>query len=302
MAIFAANILFGLNNPISRSIMPDLIDPIMLTYFRLLGGCILFWSTAFFIKTEKVPTRDLILLFFAAFFSLTANQLSFFSGLSRTSAIDASIVVSVLPIISMILAAIIIKEPITLKKAIGVAIGASGALFLILTHNTNNIEQGNIIGNMIVLIAVCSFALYLTLFKNLISKYSPFTIMRWMFVFASIQSYPFCHHSLMAFNPEIFTPYTTVRIVYIIIGATFVSYILLAMGQKVLLPTTLSMYNYLQPIVASIAAVIMGVDTFGINQFIAITLVFIGVYVVTQSKTRAQLNEENLKKSIKDTL
>jgi len=302
IAIFAANIFFGLNNPISRSLMPETIEPITLTYFRRLGGALLFWASAAFVKVEKVPFKDVVLFFFAAFFALTVNQLSFFMGLSKTSAIDASIVVSTLPIISMLLAAVIIKEPITLKKAIGVIVGASGALFLIFSENSKHLGQGNIKGDIIVLIAVCSFALYLTLFKGLISRYSPFTIMRMMFLFAAIQSYPFCHNSLEAFDPSILGLSVLLRIGYVIIGATFVSYILLAIGQRVLLPTTLSMYNYTQPIIASIAAVAMGVDVFGIDQLISIILVFLGVYIVTQSKTRAQLDAEKQKKSVENTL
>lgn len=302
IAIFVANVFFGLNNPISRTLMPEIIDPTTLTYFRMLGGAILFWSSAVFIKVEKVPFKDLVQFFFAAFFALTLNQLSFFTGLSKTSAIDATIVVSILPIVSMLLAAVIIKEPITFRKALGVAIGASGALFLILSKHGNNVGQGNITGNLIVIIAVCSFALYLTLFKNLISRYSVFTIMRMLFIFAVIQSYPFCHHALEAFDPSVLTLSVSLRIAYVVVIATFVSYILLGIGQRVLLPTTLSMYNYMQPIVASIAAVAIGVDEFSFNQLIAITLVFLGVYIVTQSKTRAQLEAEKLKKSVENTL
>ena len=302
IAIFVANIFFGLNNPISRSLMPEIIDPIALTYFRLVGGAILFWATIIFVKYEKVPLRDIGLFFFAAFFSLTANQIPFFYGLSLTSPIDASIVVSTLPIVSMILAAIIIKEPITLKKAFGVIVGASGALFLVLSDNIGHVGKGNIAGNLFVFIAVISFSLYLTLFKNLIRRYSPFTIMRWMFLFAAIQSYPFCHNAIEAVNPLNFNWSIILRISYIIVFATFISYILLAAGQKMLLPTTLSMYNYTQPIIASLATVAMGLDAFGYDQLVSIVLVFVGVYIVTQSKTREQMEAERTRKSVENTL
>lgn len=302
IAIFVANLFFGLNNPISRSLMPEIIDPIALTYLRLAGGALLFWVSIIFVKYEKVPLRDIVLLFFAAFFSLTANQIPFFYGLSLTSPIDASIVVSTLPIVSMLLAAIIIKEPITLKKAFGVIVGASGALFLILSDNIAHVGKGNFTGNLIVFVAVISFSLYLNLFKDLIRRYSPFTIMRWMFLFAAIQSYPFCHNAVEAVNPLIFNWTVFLRISYIIVFATFVSYILLAAGQKMLLPTTLSMYNYTQPIIASLATVAMGLDKFGYDQLVSIVLVFVGVYIVTQSKTREQMEAERARKSIENTL
>lgn len=293
IAIFTANIFFGLNNPVSRSLMPLSIDPITLTYFRLIGAALLFWSSAVFVKVEKVPLKDLILFFFAAFFALTLNQFSFAVGLSQTSAIDTAIVVSLLPIMSMLLAALVIKEPITFKKSLGVLIGASGALFLVFFENVNHIGQGTIKGNLIVFIAVSSFALYLTLFKKLISRYSAFTTMRWLFLFAAIQSLPFCYSQLVVFSPMSIGLVAWTKIAYVVVFATFVSYILLGIGQRVLLPTTLSMYNYTQPIIASIAAVAMGVDVFGYDQLIAIVLVFVGVYIVTQSKTRAQMEAGN---------
>jgi len=302
IAILAANLLFGLNNPISRSLMPNIIDPIALTYFRLLGGAILFWASALVFKVEKVSPKDLMLLFFAAFFSLTANQIPFFIGLSKTSPIDAAIVITTLPIISMLFAALIIKEPITLKKAFGVLVGASGALFLILGEHIVPVGKGNFTGNIIVFAAVISFALYLNLFKNLIKRYTPFTIMRWMFLFAAIQSYPFCHTVVSQIDLAIFTTPVVAKIGYIVFFATFVSYVLLAVGQQFLLPTTLSMYNYTQPIIASLATIALGLDVFGYEQLISTALVFLGVYIVTQSKTRAQIEAEKSKKSVENTL
>ena len=302
IAIFAANLLFGLNNPISRSLMPNIIDPIALTYFRLLGGAILFWASALVFKVEKVSPKDLMLLFFAAFFSLTANQIPFFIGLSKTSPIDAAIVITTLPIISMLFAALIIKEPITLKKAFGVLVGASGALFLILGEHIVHVGKGNFTGNIIVFAAVISFALYLNLFKNLIKRYTPYTIMRWMFLFAAIQSYPFCHTVVSQIDLAIFTTPVVAKIGYIVFFATFVSYVLLAVGQQFLLPTTLSMYNYTQPIIASLATIAMGLDVFGYEQLISTALVFLGVYIVTQSKTRAQIEAEKSKISVENTL
>lgn len=298
LAVFIANVFFGLNNPISRSLMPEIIDPITLTYFRMVGGTLLFWGISIFLKAEKVPFKDLVKLFFAAFFSLSVNQIAFYMGLSQTSPIDASIVVSTLPIMSMIFAAIIIKEPVTIKKALGVLVGASGAVYLIYTSGSQHIGSGDFAGNIIVFGAVVSFSLYLTIFKTLIPKYSPFTIMRWMFLFACIQSYPFCHQAVMSFNPGVIDFSIGLRIAYILIFATFAGYVLLAFGQKTLLPTTLSMYNYTQPIIASLAALMMGIGTFGADQFISIALVFVGVYIVTQSKTRAQVEAERIKKSV----
>lgn len=288
IALFVANFIFGLNTPITRSIVPQTIDPFVMTFFRMFGAAILFWFASLFVKKEHVPQKDIIKFFFAAVFAIVLNQTAFIYGLSKTSPIDASLVITLLPIVTMILAAIIIKEPITFKKAIGVIIGASGALILILGGNKNG-GSSSFAGNLIVLSSVFSFALYLTLFKDLITKYSPITAMKWMFLFAAILTVPISYKMLAVTNFSAFNTSIILRILYIVVLATFFTYMLIPIGQKTLRPTTVSMYNYLQPIVASFATVILGLDKFGADKILSATLVFIGVYLVTQSKSRSGL-------------
>lgn len=276
--------------------MPEILSPYTLTFFRLGGGMLLFWIASVFVKKEHVPAKDLFLLFFASLFALTLNQLPYFIGLSMTSPIDASIVITMLPILTMILAAIIIKEPITLMKAVGVLVGASGALLLVFNSHTVHVGKSNFLGNMIIFGAVASFAVYLTLFKNLITRYSSITVMKWMFLFGTIVCFPFCYKPLIQTDFALLTTGTYWRIGYVVIFATFLGYLFLPLGQKVLRPTTLSMYNYVQPIVASMVAVAIGIDVFGVEKALSSVLVFAGVYIVTQSKSRAQLEAERAKK------
>ena len=297
IAMFSANIIFGLNTPISRTLMPQILSPYTLTFFRLAGGLILFWIVSVFTKKEHVPAKDILLLFFASLFALTLNQLPYFIGLSLTSPIDASIVVTMLPILTMILAALILKEPITLMKAIGVLVGASGALLLVFHSPVIHNGHSNFWGNVIVFGAVSSFALYLTLFKALISRYSSVTIMKWMFLFGTIVCLPFCYKPIMQTDFSMLTLPTYWRIGYVVVFATFIGYLLIPVGQKNLRPTTLSMYNYVQPVVASMVAVAIGIDIFGIEKGLAGVLVFAGVYIVTQSKSKAQLDAEKALKS-----
>jgi drug/metabolite transporter (DMT)-like permease len=301
IALFAANIIFGINNPISRTLMPEILSPYSLTFFRLAGGMLLFWTASLFVKKEKVPAKDILLLFFASLFALTLNQLPFFVGLSMTSPIDASIVVTMLPILTMILAAMILKEPITLMKAVGVLVGASGALLIVFNNHTVHVGKSNFWGNVIVFGAVASFAVYLTVFKNLITRYSPITIMKWMFLFGTIVGLPFCYKPLMQTDFSLLSSGTYWRIAYMVLFATFIGYLLLPIGQKVLRPTTLSMYNYIQPIMASLVAVFIGIDTFGYEQALAGILVFSGVYIVTQSKSRAQMEADKAAKMSKES-
>lgn len=291
-ALFAANLIFGINNPIASVLMPEVIDPFALIFFRFAGGMVLFWLASLFVKSEKVTKADKFQLFLASIFALTLNQIPFFYGLSVTSPIDASIVVTMLPIATMVLAAVFLKEPITQMKVTGVLVGATGALLIVFNSAGHASGNGNMTGNLIVFLAVVSFGIYLTVFKKLISRYHAVTVMKWMFLWGTLTGLPFCYQSLTTLQVDLFTVENWLSIGYVIVFSTFIGYLLLPVGQKSLRPTTLSMYNYMQPVVASIVAISAGIDTFGYQQALAGLLVFAGVYIVTQSKSRAQLEAE----------
>ncbi|MBP1613973.1 MAG: hypothetical protein H6Q13_1421 [Bacteroidetes bacterium] len=291
-AMFAANVMWGLNAPIGKSVLME-FSPLSVTTFRMVGAAIAFWVLSIFCPKENVESKDLLKLFFAALFGVVFNQGCFIFGLSLTSPIDASIVTTTTPIITMIVAAMYLKEPITNKKILGIFIGAMGALTLILSSQVASSGQsGSIVGDLFCLIAQLSFAVYLTVFRDLITKYSPVTISKWLFIYASVCFIPFSYHDVTAIDFTAIPLNMILQISYVVLCATFLSYILTMLGQRLLRPTLVSMYNYVQPIVASIVAVAIGMDTFGWQKGIAIALVFLGVYVVTQSKSKAQLEAE----------
>ncbi len=293
LSIFAVNLIFGINTPITKSILNSSmnIDALALTYLRFIGATLVFWLVSIVFKIPKASKKDIPFFILASLFGVVLNQTSFVFGLSKTSPVDASIVVSLTPIVTMIFSAIFIKEPITFKKVLGVLIGCSGALILILS-NTSSGGNSNWIGNAICFVSCLSYGLYLTAFKPLIQRNHPITLMKWMFLFGTIISTPFTFSHLTSIEFNQINADITLRILFVILGATFVTYLLIPVGQTRLRPTTLSMYNYLQPIVTTVLSVFMGLGIFGLKQSIATALVFLGVYIVTQSKTRAQVLEK----------
>jgi drug/metabolite transporter (DMT)-like permease len=292
-ALLAAYIIFGLNTPVSKFVLTQTQHPVSalaLTFYRMAGSAILFWIISLFTKNEHVKLRDIFLLFLASLFGIFINQLSFIIGLSLTSPIDASVITTTAPLMTMILAAAFLKEPITLKKVAGVLIGATGALLLIFSGNTVRLNATGIEGNLLCILSCFSFAIYLTLFKNLINRYRPVTLMKWMFLFAAICSLPFCRQAISLVDYAGMPAGIYLRIAYVVVMATFVAYLLLPVGQKTLRPTIVSMYNYLQPLVSSLVAVALGMDVFGWTKGGAALLIFLGVYVVTQSRKAASPN------------
>lgn len=290
IAMLMANIIWGLNAPIGKAVLDSpYVSAVSLTTFRMVDAAIAFWVINLFVKQEHVKPDDLLKLFFAALFGIVLNQGCFIFGLSLTSPIDASIVCTTTPIITMIVAAIYLKEPVTGKKVLGIFIGAIGALILILSSTGAGTGGGSIWGDLLCLTAQLSFAIYLTVFRNLILRYSAITIMKWMFIYASICFIPFSYRDVAAMHFSEISADVYGGIAFVVLGATFLSYLFVMMGQKHLRPTLVSMYNYVQPIVASAIAVAMGMDTFGWSKAAAIVLVFTGVYIVTQSKSKTQM-------------
>lgn len=178
-AVFAANVLWGLNSPIGKSVLNE-FSALSVTTFRFVGAAAAFWLFSLFLPKEHVTPKDMLRLFFAALFGIVCNQGMFMFGLSLTAPIEASIITTTAPIITMVVAALYLKEPVTNKKVAGIFVGAIGALTLILSNNTiSSGSSSHILGDLLCLLAQLSFAVYLTVFKDLIGKYSPVTISKW---------------------------------------------------------------------------------------------------------------------------
>lgn len=286
-----ANLLWGLMSPIGKSALVE-FSALSVTTFRMVGAAACFWLLSLFCKREQVDHRDMLKIFFASLFALVFNQGVFIFGLSLTSPIDASIVTTTLPIVTMIIAAIYLKEPVTNMKVLGIFVGAMGALILILSSQAAGGGNSSILGDLLCLVAQISFSIYLTVFKGLSQKYSPITLNKWMFVYASMCYIPFSYHDVAGIQWAEISTVAYLQAGYVVVGGSFLAYIFVMSAQRLLRPTVVSMYNYMQPILASIAAIIMGLGVFGWEKGIAVALVFLGVYIVTQSKSRKDFEKE----------
>ena len=293
-SMLGANVMWGLMSPVAKFVMVGgAVTPLVVTDLRITGAMVLFWIASFFQKPERVAPKDLLKLLGASLLAIVFNQGCFIFGVGLTSPVDASIITTSMPLLAMVLAAIYLKEPITGKKVLGIAVGATGALLLILgSHQVSEAKAaGNhyIWGDLLVLLAQFSYALYFVLFKNFVNKYSLITIMKWMFTYAFICALPFSYNDLLHTEWKSLQNTEIGALVFIVVGSTFVSYVLIVIGQKNLRPTVAGMYNYVQPLVASIVAVCWGMDTFNFVKIISVALIFGGVYLVTNSRSKAEM-------------
>ena len=294
ICMFLACAIWGLMAPLGKDAMTHGVGGLEMVTFRVVGGAVCFWIASLFVKQEKVRHKDMLLFFFAAMLSIVLNQCCYTIGLSITSPVNASIMTTMMPIITMILAALFLKEPITGKKVMGVFCGAVGAFLLITTGA--RVASGNggvMLGDLLCLSAQLSFAIYLTVFKHLIQRYTVITCMKWMITYAAIVIMPISFSRMQQLPWTDISAKTWWETAFVVVGGTFLAYIFMMQGQKILRPTVVAMYNYVQPIIACIVSVAIGLGVFGLWQALAVVLVFFGVWLVTQSKSRRDLKKEN---------
>lgn len=293
LSLFLAGAIWGLMAPVGKDAMGHGIDGIDLVSFRVMGGAILFWLVSLFTKKEHIPVRDILKLAGAGVFGLVLNQCCYTIGLSITSPSNSSIMTTSMPIFAMILSFLILKEPITWKKAGGVLLGCCGAVIIITTSATSgNAKVGNIVGDLLCMFAQFSFALYLSLFKPLVQKYSLITVNKWMFTWATILIWPFTGMHVAQIDWAAVPMTTWWETAYVVCCATFLGYILMMNGQKTLRPTVVSIYNYVQPVVSVTVSVLAGLAVFKGIQAVATLLIFAGVWLVVKSKSKKDMEKQ----------
>lgn len=290
--MIGANVMWGLMSPVAKLVMASgAIAPLLLTDFRAVGAAILFWLAATLAGShERVSPTDLLLLAGAAMLGIVCNQGCFIFGVGLTSPGEASIITTTMPMWVMILAALILREPITLLKAGGIVVGATGAVILIFSNAPASSAAGGsnpLAGDLLVLAAQFSYALYLTLYRNFIKRYSLLTLMKWMFLFAAIVVTAASLPTIAATPWSELTSGEIGGSAFVVVGGTFLAYIGIMTGQKVLRPTVVGIYNYLQPVVASAVGVALGFDSFTPLKCVAVALIFSGVFMVTKSRAAA---------------
>lgn len=291
VALLFANLFWGVMSPISKSLlMQGAISPLALSAIRIGGGALLFLICSLVLPPSVAPRekvdfrRDLWKIAIASVLMISANQGLFILGIGYTSPIDSSVMSSLTPMITMIMAAIILRYPITRLKFLGVVLGLAGVVMLVAGGNdSEQVASNALLGDSLCLGAQICAALYYVMFSGLIKRYAPFTLMKWMFYISAVTYVPFCIPEVMNIPIETLTEADLLSIAYIIFFATCFAYLTLPYAQKRLKPTVVSIYNYFQPLFAAIVAVWLGVGEFGPIKMAATALIFAGVWFVNNN-------------------
>ncbi len=290
LALFLVNVFYGASHVIAKGIMPDFLTPNVFILFRVVGATFLFWIITFFFVREKIERSDYKRLVLCGLFGVAINQLFFFHGLNLSSSINSGIIMTVNPILVVILSFFLLKERITKTKVIGIVLGATGAILLTLAGGTG--KGDSTLGDFFLFINAASYAVYLVIAKPLMKKYQPLTVITYVFTFGLcfILLYPPTLSELFTTDYSTFTPSIIAKIVYVIVGVTFLTYLLTMYGLKYLSPAISSSYIYIQPVLVVffaffLASIGMADDythTITFSKIMYMLLIFTGVYTISK--------------------
>lgn len=287
-AVFMVQVIYGLNFTIAKNVINEnYVKPFGFVLLRLAGATLLFWIVSLFLPKEKIDKKDYLKFFVAAIFGVFINMIFYLKGLEHTSPIHASSIMIIVPINILILSAIILKEKITKLKISGVIIAVAGALILTLYGKSARIGDNVPLGNLFIFINAISYSVYVILIKKLTAKYHPFTFIKWIFLFGFIIMIPFGSSEVLAIEWHTFTPYISFSVLFVIVAATFGTYFLNPLALNKLKASTVGVFIYLQPVIAGLFAIAMGVDFISVVKVIAMLLIFLGVYLVSKKPNNA---------------
>ena len=291
IALIFANLIYAINFTLAKDVMPEYIMPSGFILLRVSSAVFLFSIVYFLFIREKIKKKDLVRLAVCGLFGVAVNQLFFFEGLNLTSPINASIIMTTNPIIVLVISFICLRDKITGYKLFGVLLGIFGAWNLILNSNNMSFSSGSGLGDIFVLINATSYGLYLVLVKPLMSKYNPITILFIVFSFGLIFVFPFGYNELSLVNWTEIPNNIWFEIGFVVLFTTFFAYLLNAFALKNVSPNTVSIYIYLQPVLASFFAIYWGADELKEDKIIAALFIFAGVYLVSkESEKRSKLS------------
>ncbi|HET6245436.1 MAG: DMT family transporter [Bacteroidetes bacterium] len=289
LSLLAANIIYGINYSVAKDVMPSYIGPSGFVFLRVSGALILFWIFSFFLKKEKIESKDIIRLMLCGFFGVALNQLLFFEGLSLTTPINAGIIMVTTPILVLIISSILIREKVTGTKVIGILTGITGAMILILFNSQLSVHHGDSLGDLFIFLNATSYAVYLAMVKPLMKKYQTFTVIKWIFLWGFIFVFPFGWNGFSLVEWAIIPITIWYKIAFVVLGTTFLAYLLNTYALKVVTPTVASIYIYLQPLFAAFIALMLGKDEITLLKIVSTILIFTGVYLVSkQTKNKEE--------------
>lgn len=278
------SLLYGINYSVLKVIIPEYIGPFGFIVFRVTIAAAIFWMFYYFIREKIDWKNDGWRLVLCSLTGIAVNQLLFYKGISYTTAVNGSIIMTLTPVLVLIWASILIGEKITKQKVLGVIIGLVGAL-VIIYQPESTVSSGDWRGDTLVLINSASYACYLVIVKPLMKKYKPMTVVTWIFTIGILIVLPVGFHEASAVTFSSLPPKVWYGTLYAIVGVTVIVYFLNVWTLVKVDSSVVGAFIYLQPVFATLTAILFFGEVFLLKHLVAALFVFFGVWLVTK-KTR----------------
>lgn len=286
----AAFLCFGLMSPLCKWAMESgVINGVSMAAFRLCGAAILFWLISPMVPKQSIDKEDWKHLIIMSLCGMGINQFCYVIGVQYTSPTNACVITTSTPVFTFVMSALFLHAAITLRKVGGLVIAATGALILILGSQVQGGRSGNAVGDIICLCSQLSATCYFVFFSGVIKKYHPVILMRWLFLISAVLTLPIWLRDMCALQwgelglPEI------AGTAYTVLFGSFISYLLMIVGQRHLEPATVAAYNYIQPVIAATVGIALGIDVLTWQKVAAVLCIAAGVWFISR-KTKTQVN------------
>lgn len=295
LALFTVALLYGANYSIAKIAMPDPIPPAAFIMLRVLAASLLFWITSFWLK-EKVAKADILRLAIASAFGVACNQLLFFKGLEMTSPISASLIMLTAPIVVLLFSVFFLGERLNSLKIIGIVLGVIGAAYLILNTGSSAAFKARnpLLGNLLIGGNAVAYSIYLIMIKPLTQKYQAITLLKWVFLFGCLYVLPFGGPGALAIPYSQLSAEIWAVLAFVLIGVTFLAYLLNAWALQRLPASVVSSYIYLQPLLAALVAILLAADELRPALFISAAFIFSGLFLISYKKRKPKLEEQGV--------
>ena len=291
LALLIVNLIYGANYSVVKK-LSGFIDPFALVLIRASVTMLLFWVTSVFVRDKEVEKRDFRMLLLMGAFGVAVNQLFFIKGLYMGNSINAAIIMIFSPIVVILIEVIFLKQKAPLLRIIGIISGVIGAIVLLLFRKPGETGNSLLIGDILVLINCIAWSAYMVMVRPLMKKYKTVTVVKWIFLFGSIYVVPFGWGGIETFSTSSMGFNQWACLAYVVVLSTYIAYFLNTYALAELSASVAATYIYLQPVVASLFAVVMGTDSINTIKVVSALLIILGIFLVSRSKRAVEEAEK----------
>ena len=284
-AVLLANVIFGLGVPVTKLLLDEWVSPMAYMATRCMGAAAIFWLISLFMPRERVERRDLLVIMGGGLLGFVVSQTLTAWALHFTTPVYFSIIATLTPVATMVCAALLIGERLSLRGALGVAIGVVGALLMVMVGWQGGSGMNDLLGIGLAVLSLLTWAVYLIITRKVSVKYTAVTQMKWVFLVSTLAVLPFSWTDLQASRlySSQWAWSGVAEMAFIVVFATVAGFFAIPFALRYLKTTTVSVYTNLQPVVASFVAIAIGQDLLSWDKPVSLALVLLSAWIVTNS-------------------